>query len=217
MKIVSRVASRIHSLIARRYVDEYSTEFSPLMRIKFCGNAKPHFSVGIHSHSPGMCIYCWDPTISVTIGNYCSVAQDVSIIAGGEHDVTWATTSPIIDWWKLEQFYDLRKPRFKGHITIGHDVWIGHRATILSGVKIGHGAVIGAGAMVTKSIPPYAIVAGNPAKLIRYRFGEAIIQRLLDTCWWELGREELTTFAGLLPNVEMFIAALERYRTNDEV
>ena len=73
-------------------------------------------------------------------------------------------------------------------MTIGNDVWIGSGAMILSGVTIGDGAVVAARAVVTKDVPPYAIVAGNPARLVRYRFDEATIAALLEAAWWELPR-----------------------------
>lgn len=71
-------------------------------------------------------------------------------------------------------------------INIGNDVWIGTNASILSGVTIGNGVVIGAGSVVTKDVPNYAIVAGSPARIIKYRFSEEIIQLLNEVCWWDL-------------------------------
>ncbi|MHC5719417.1 MAG: CatB-related O-acetyltransferase, partial [Nostoc sp.] len=73
----------------------------------------------------------------------------------------------------------------KGVTIIGHDVWVGYGATILSGVKIGNGAVVGAQAVVTSDVPAYAIVVGNPAKIIRYRFEPKTVERLLELSWWD--------------------------------
>lgn len=82
-------------------------------------------------------------------------------------------------------------PYTKGTIEIGNDVWIGTSAVILSGVKIGHGAVVAAGSLVTKNIPPYAIVGGNPAKIIKYRFNEDKIKELLEMNWWDWSEEKI--------------------------
>jgi serine acetyltransferase len=79
---------------------------------------------------------------------------------------------------------EMGHPSCKGNITIGNDVWIGAKSTIMSGVKIGHGAVIGSGSVVAKDVPPYAIVVGNPAKVIKYRFDEQQIKDLQNIAWW---------------------------------
>ncbi|TGV65023.1 CatB-related O-acetyltransferase, partial [Mesorhizobium sp. M00.F.Ca.ET.158.01.1.1] len=86
----------------------------------------------------------------------------------------------------------------KGPITVGHDVWIGARAIILSGVTIGNGAVIGAGAIVTGGIPPYAIAVGNPARILRYRFAPDVIDRLQSLKWWDWSDDLIRTRIELL-------------------
>jgi tetrahydrodipicolinate N-succinyltransferase len=78
------------------------------------------------------------------------------------------------------------------HVTIGSDVWTGHNVNILPGVSVGDGAVIGAGSVVTRDVPPFAIVAGSPARVLRMRFSERTIERLLCLKWWELELSELT-------------------------
>jgi len=116
----------------------------------------------------------------LTIGKYCSISDDVTILLGGEHMTDVISTYP---------FYDLlhignKTSASKGDVHIGNDVWIGYRATILSGVRIGDGAVVGAGAVVVKDVPPYAIVAGNPAKIIRERHNPGVK-------WWDFTPEEI--------------------------
>ena len=86
----------------------------------------------------------------------------------------------------------------KGDIVIGNDVWLGYRSVILAGVTIGDGAIVGAYSVVTKDVPPYTIVAGNPAKEIRRRFSEAEIARLLELRWWDWPIEKITENVHLL-------------------
>ena len=92
---------------------------------------------------------------------------------------------------------------------IGHDVWIGRSAIVLAGVTVGDGSVIGAGSVVTKDVPPYAIVAGNPARLIRYRFDENVIQKLKEINWWNFSEARLKTFGGVFNDVEGFLSAVQ--------
>lgn len=133
----------------------------------------------------------------VTIGSYCSIADGVTIFVGGNHRVDWVTTFPIRVVMEV-----VKKPEegvvvSKGDVVIGHDVWIGNGATILSGVEIGSGAVIGARAVVAKSVPPYAIVIGNPGIVVKKRFSESQIERLLEISWWDWAPDQV------LGNVEM--------------
>jgi len=118
----------------------------------------------------------------VSIGNYCSIAAGVLFIAAGEHPMTLVSSYPFPD---SGRFGPPTRDIAKGPITVGNDVWIGSRAIILSGVKIGDGAVVGAGSVVSKNVEPYAVVAGNPAKLIRHRFEPKVIEELLAIRWWD--------------------------------
>ncbi len=116
------------------------------------------------------------PAEKLTIGNYVSIAPDVTFLLGVNHQTQTVTTFP---------FYSKKISRSsidaisKGPIIVEDEVWIGTGAMIFSGVRIGKGAIIASGAIVTKDVPPYAIVGGNPAKLIRYRFSEEIIKILM--------------------------------------
>ncbi len=109
------------------------------------------------------------------IGHYCSIAPGVLFIVCGDHRTDTITTFPLKVRYHKQKFEALSK----GDILIGDDVWIGSRVTILSGVTIGRGAVICAGAVVSHDIPPYTIVGGVPAKPIRRRFSDSIIERLM--------------------------------------
>lgn len=124
----------------------------------------------------------------LVIGNYCSIGSGVAFILSSDHDLRTISTFP------FSYFNGGSKPDAisKGDITIDDDVWIGHAATILSGVHIGQGAVIAAGTVVTKDIPPYAIVGGVPAKIIKYRFDETAINELLKIDYSKLTTEMIT-------------------------
>lgn len=133
---------------------------------------------------------------SLEIGRFCSIGPDVLMILGN-HRADTVTTYPFRTlshfWPEAIDAKDDHSSR--GDIVIGHDVWVGARAVILSGVTIGSGAIIAAGAIVTRDVPAYAIVGGNPARIIRYRFVELVIENLLQIAWWnwpdELLRERL--------------------------
>lgn len=146
------------------------------------------------------------------IGRYCSIADKVEILLGGNHRIDWATTYPFSAlpelWPAAPRNRDYHTSR--GDVVIGNDVWLGSGAMVLSGVTIGHGAVIAARAVVTKDVPPYAIVGGNPARVVRYRFDEATIAALLDIAWWDLSAEEVAQLIPMLQNekIDELIAAV---------
>ena len=141
--------------------------------------------------------YIHDYEDNIEIGRYCSIGPDVMILVGGEHYLDRVSTYPF--GMKFQDFSDPNCPRLsKGDITIENDVWIGARVTILSGIKIGNGAVVAAGAVVTKDVPPYAIVGGVPAKIIKYRFDEQTIKELQATKWWEKSIDELKPYKSLI-------------------
>jgi virginiamycin A acetyltransferase len=152
----------------------------------------------------------------LTIGRYCSIADKVEILLGGNHRTDWASTYPFAAmaglWPGVDAPADYHAGR--GGVTIGNDVWLGSGAMILSGVTIGHGAVVGARAVVARDVPPYAIVAGNPGRLLRRRFEQATVSALLDAAWWDLPPEDVRPLVPLLQSerVDELVAAVRRVR-----
>jgi acetyltransferase-like isoleucine patch superfamily enzyme len=144
--------------------------------------------------------------VNSEIGSFCSLSSHV-VIGGGMHPLEWVSTSPV--------FYEGRdsvKAKFSQHprsepkkTYVGHDVWIGERVIIKQGVSVGTGAVIGMGSVVTKDVKPYTIVAGCPAKFIRNRFKEEIIEKLLEIKWWEFSDEALIELGEYVTDPEEFI------------
>ncbi|MCA3585641.1 MAG: CatB-related O-acetyltransferase [Methylocystis sp.] len=149
----------------------------------------------------------------LTIGRYCSISDDVTIMVGGNHRHDFITTYPFGAmpelWPEAKGITGHHVSR--GDVSIGHDVWLGTGCLVMSGVTIGAGAVIGARAVVTRDVPPYGIVAGNPAALKGHRFPPVIVDRLLATRWWDLPRERIAPLIPLLQgaDIEAFLAALE--------
>jgi len=121
------------------------------------------------------------------IGRYCSIGDNVNM-RGSAHPKDWLSSHP----FPYTNLYSHSRPyrpplAFEGYgrrTIVGHDVWIGSRAIVLPGVEIGTGAIVGAGAVVAKDVPAYAVVAGNPAKVVKYRFEPPLIERLLQSAWW---------------------------------
>jgi len=124
----------------------------------------------------------------VKIGAFCSIAKEVVFLCNHDHNLDNVSTFPFNVLWGCGQN---NHPTGKGPIVIGNDVWIGYRAIILSGVTIGDGAVVGAGSVVTKDVPPYTVVAGNPAREIKKRFDDKTIGKLLEMKWWEWGDDKI--------------------------
>ncbi|MGH3870127.1 MAG: CatB-related O-acetyltransferase [Pseudonocardiaceae bacterium] len=151
----------------------------------------------------------------VTIGSYCSIADEVEIFAGGNHRADWVSTFPFRILLDLPGAFQDGCPESRGPVAIGNDVWIGRGATIMSGVTIGDGATVAARAVVAKDVRPYAIVAGNPAREIRRRFSDDIVERLLRVQWWTWSEEAIIAAVPLLcsPDVEAFLKATEQERS----
>lgn len=166
--------------------------------------------VNVEMNRHSFCGYNCEMT-NVEIGSFCSIANGV-IIGGGMHPIDWVSMSPV--------FYEGRdsvKAKFSEHkrdnvlkTMIGHDVWIGQNCLIKQGVTIGNGSVIGMGSIVTKDVEPYTIVAGNPAKFIRKRFNDEIIENLEKSEWWNFNDDKLKYYAKYFKEPTLFLEELKK-------
>ena len=180
--------------------------------IHLAGLAKQYgFSIGAYSYGRPKVRFP-ESGRRLTIGRYCSIADKVEILLGGDHRLDWASTYPFAAMRGL--FPDARAPEdyhaSRGDVVIGHDVWLGSGCMILSGVTVGHGAVVAARAVVTRDVPAYAVVAGNPARVVRRRFDEDTTAALVAAAWWDLPHAAVTRLVPLLQSgqVAELLAAL---------
>ncbi len=159
----------------------------------------------------------------VAIGRYCSIGEHVQI-GRSNHPLTWVSTSPFFDarekLFAIGEGFDgasayhlyaaPKRPypsRPPGTVNIGNDVWIGHGAFVLPGVTIGDGAVLGAMSVVTKDVPPYAVVAGNPATIRRFRLPMTIAARLMELAWWRYAPWQLASVDFTAPESAIDVLA----------
>ena len=149
----------------------------------------------------------------LTIGKFCMLASGVEFIMNGANHLSKAVSAYPFAIFGGEWSNSMEGKVYptKGDTVIGNDVWIGYRATILPGVTIGDGAIIGAYSVVTNDVPSYTIVGGNPAQLIRKRFDDTTIARLLEVSWWDWPIEKITRYAHYLTgDAGSFLNQLEK-------
>lgn len=161
-----------------------------------------HPSVTIGSFTYGIPKVYFQGFNKLNIGKYCSISNRVVIFLGGEHRTDFVSTFPFNQFSPSHRNLE-GHPTSRGDVTIGNDVWVGYGSLIVSGVTIGDGAVIGANSIVTRSVPPYAIVAGNPAKIIRYRFPTEVIEKLMTVKWWDWSHEEVDKAIPIIFNADI--------------
>jgi acetyltransferase-like isoleucine patch superfamily enzyme len=173
--------------------------------VEVCSKVK----IGDYSYIIGSNTYVEE----AVIGKFCSIARNV-IIGPSDHNYYWISTHPFIfsTFYKFIE-HDKTRPQ-KSAPVIGNDVWIGIRSVILRGVTIGHGAVIAAGSVVTHDVDPYSIVAGVPARHIKYRFPKQVREALLEMKWWDWNEERLKEAVPLFYDVKEMI---RRYQEGEPV
>jgi acetyltransferase-like isoleucine patch superfamily enzyme len=182
---------------------------------------EPYAQVFEGYHLPaamGSFSYCRSPADPLArIGRYCSIARGV-VWMGPEHPADWVSSSPFFYDYRsaaAKAFHALHDPQRPAppiwpeadSFVVGHDVWIGEGAAIARGVTIGDGAIVGARALVREDVPPYAIVVGQPARVLRLRFPEALVERFLAARWWRYAPDRLQRLPATEP--ERFLDALE--------
>lgn len=161
--------------------------------------------VGAYSYGEPFIINTWRgmPQIKedskIIVGKFCSIGAAIVVFLGGNHRADWISTWPFPTFgWPCHPDKVHMLPTTKGNITIGNDVWIGSHAVLMSGVTIGDGAVVGALAVVASDVPPYSIVVGNPARVIKKRFTDDEIGMLLEMKWWNWPVENIKIAADIL-------------------
>lgn len=196
-RILFLIGTKIKSIFSNSLSFSSRIEYSKVSSLaKVWGDCKIfHSTIGDYSYIGRHC-----RVIHAHIGKFCSIAGDYSQIGMGKHSLSYISTSSLFtekrngtgsSWSKTSEFEEYDE------IVIGNDVWVGSTVKIMPGVHIGNGAVIGAGAIVTKDVPPYAIVVGVPAKVIRYRFPEEVIKKMEESKWWELDEDILKEHISL--------------------
>ena len=176
---------------------------------------KKGYKLGEHTYIGKKAVICTPDKIK--IGDYCSIGND-TVLNPVNHPVNWLSTHPFQYWKKCD-------PLLYGNLTnenaihleerpniveIGNDVWIAERAVVMGGVKIGDGAIVALGAVVTHDVPPYAIVGGVPARVLKYRFPQNIIDELIELKWWNLPYEFIKTLP--FDNIEGCIEKIKEYK-----
>lgn len=175
------------------------------------GEIEIHGGVSIGSHT-----YINDGGLirsGIVIGRFCSIGRS-AILGTGHHEMNSLSTSPFFP--SKGQFSSIKLANHikRIRVQVGNDVWIGDRVVILSGVTVGDGAILAIGAIVTKDVPPYAVVAGVPARVIKFRFPDKIINKLLSIKWWEVDDAFLKkmVFSDVQDAINLFDTQLDAAR-----
>lgn len=168
----------------------------------------PRVTVGRHTygHRRGNFLL-WTPDERIEVGAFCSFSAGVKLFGGGEHKAS-VTTFPLRTLLVDPEGGNVEATS-KGPTRVGNDCLLGWGALVLSGVTVGHGAILGAGAVVARDVPPYAVVAGNPARVVRMRFDERTVERLLAVRWWDWDDDTIRERVDLFDDIERFLAVAE--------
>jgi len=153
----------------------------------------PNYTVGTASYGMPI-VHDNNEGSTLKIGAYCSIASNMQILLGGQHRTDWVSNYPFPFFFQMDAQYreEYIKGGSRGDVVAGSDVWLSANGIILSVLTIGHGAVIANGGVVSRDVEPYAVMADNPAKLIKWRFDEATRNDLLAAAWWGWPQEEIS-------------------------
>lgn len=211
MGYATRVRSRLRGL-ARRVGGPPSHALAPATRLDERADLAD-YDIGRYSWGH-LTVSSRGPGTTLTVGQFCSFAYGTHVVLGGEHRADFVSTYRFPAYAPFNATHrhlaDATSVS-KGGVTIGNDVWLGHQTLVLSGVTIGDGAIIGAGSVVRHDIPPYAIVAGNPARVAGFRFPPEQIEALLRIRWWDWPLERISLHLETLlsDDIGAFIEAAE--------
>lgn len=156
------------------------------------------FTLGHRSYI-GAPVWTWGGR--VTVGNYTSIGPGCTFLCGASQHPTAINRAAVSN-------FNFELPASAPDVTIGSDVWVGMSATVLGGVTICHGAIVGAGAVVTRDVPAFTVVAGNPARPVRQRFADDVVRALLELAWWDRPAEWVEAHRHLFDDVNTFLAAI---------
>ena len=205
------VTAKLKEALRSRGVESFH---SPAARISALARFEPPCSIKWMQIENGCSLGAFSYAVSgyyshVEIGRYVSIGEDVQV-GRASHALTWVSTSPFLylrqklfdlgqEFEQSAEYHDYLPPPRPGAATtslrktvVGNDVYIGHGAMVMPGVTVGDGAIVAAMAVVTKDVPPYGVVAGNPARLLRMRFGAPTVAALLQSAWWRFAPWQLT-------------------------
>lgn len=179
LKLISTKANRFHLQNYSRQQEKFKQRY-------------PSYTIGEASYGLPI-VHDNHERSTLQIGAYCSIASNVQIFLGGQHKTNWVSNYPFPFFFEMDAEYreEYVAGGSRGNVIIGSDVWLCANCIILSGVTIGHGAVIANGAVISRDVPPYAVMAGNPAKQIKWRFDEPTRNSLLEAAWWHWPKDEI--------------------------
>lgn len=214
-QIISLI-SRFYGFFFQNVKSQAGVIFDP--KNNFEGNNSLQTNTRVYNSKVGKCTYISTNSLisNTKIGRYSSIGNWVSI-GIGRHPTNFVSTHPLFHsslvskslgfepYKNVDEKFETHKKLMSGfYVEIGSDVWIGDRVLIMDGIKIGDGAVIGAGSIVNKDIEPYEVVAGVPARHIKYRFQKSEIEFLISLKWWEKDQEWIKKNANLFSDISNF-------------
>lgn len=173
-------------IFKERYFDKYlKMQYLKIKTRHKCNDfANPALEIGDYTYCIGLEIFTGLDTYKCRIGRFCALSDNIKVLLGIDHRSDWNSIYPFNSFMK-EFSSIIGYPSSKGDVIIGNDVWIGLDTVLLSGVTIGDGSVIGARSVVSKSVPPYCIAAGNPARVVRKRFTDEMENMMDKIKWWD--------------------------------